>query len=409
MTKERSAVWTLVSQRAQTPELRQASLPSIPTSSYPTALLPSRPSPVQNTLHAPDLSFCESCSCTWDVWLQKLTGDPIPLMAGTLPPSFPPHRLRQQGSFLPSIAGFSGSPSLPPDESATTSAFTTHGSRNVSATLPPPPSDLLDLPVLDASAYPRKPGQLWADLSAPSTVKGRRAKRRPARAALRAMELMDSSTVPDLEKGPSSSSSNLDPESPTSPRRLSHGKSGKPEETSHDLELGSSVDEPSDPHSLGSFPLLFRFLQDELATVSARRPGQSYNCTSSDSDSPPSDGPKRPERKGRFARRSRKKHDVFSLPSFSDLAVPRPSPIAESRTRTKSSPSSTLLQLRAAQEKLAEEYPKEKAALSAAVECEGRFLEDGVPKSLRDDLEEARLNAQSGPSSASQVHVFVDQ
>lgn len=223
------------------------------------------------------------------------------------------------------------------------------------------------------------------------------------------MELMDSSTVPDLEEGPSSSSSDLDPESPTSPHRLSHDTSGKPEEASHDLELGSSADESSDPLALGSFPLLFKFLKDELVTVSARQPGPSDDRTSSESDLPPLNGLAGPDGKSRFAWRSRRKHDIFSLPSFADLAVPRPPSIAESRTRARTSPSSTILQLRAAQEKLAGAYPKERAALSAAVECERMFLEEGVPKSLRDDVEEARVNAQSGPSSASDVHVFVDQ
>jgi hypothetical protein len=300
-----------------------------------------------------------------------------------------------------------------------------------------------DLPLLDAAAFPRRTsGQLWSDPSAPVSSK-RRVSARSCRVPLSTAS--SSSTVrPSACASPSSSSSGSDPETPVQEVAFPEPAVVFTSPLTPPIQPACIV--TAEPTSLGSFPRLFDFLRAELAALSPSssaadsspnqatpsRPPVSFKLASSlivhaapkasprpvgfsDSDSDAQAAGSTP--KARLVRRSAKSKsrsgDIFALPSFADLAVPRPAP---ARTPTKgrsSSAVSVMLQLRSVEDKLVAERPDDAARLRHAIDLEHTYLQDGVPRTLKEELEVRQRAAQKAPAAATAsdrpVHVFVDQ
>lgn len=137
----------------------------------------------------------------------------------------------------------------------------------------------------------------------------------------------------------------------------------------------------------------------------------------SDSDALPAPQPTPiKKRVRRQAAKAKRAGEIFALPSFSDLAVPHVVPPEKGRGiggAAAAAGAGVMLQLRSVEAKLALAHPAETAVVRAAVELERSYLQDGVPKTLRDELDARRASAQGqsavGPASEQPVHVFVDQ
>lgn len=204
----------------------------------------------------------------------------------------------------------------------------------------------------------------------------------------------------------------------------------------------------AEPISLGSFPRLFDLLRTEIAALGTSSPAPDSVAKAASKQETPlrtvsfklagsstaQATPKAPPRlvgfsdsdsdaqvgstpKARLIRRSVKSKsrngDIFALPSFADLAVPRPSPGNSPKKARVSSAASLMLQLRSVEDKLVSERPDDALSLRSAIELEGTYLKDGVPKTLKEDLESRQAAAQKAPAASTgsdrPVHVFVDQ